>query len=119
FAARMSCANVSFGLDPSLASDDYANGLGTWLDCGGCSHAYPATSAKPNISLDFFYVSRRFEHLFRNMNDLQLVKALDFINNGATKGWFYGANYQLTATECNGGSGVLVRGTCWETSENG
>lgn len=118
FAARMNCGSQSYWNGSAGFTDDssYANGLGTWLQCGGCSHSYPATNSKPNIDLDFYYVRKRYRDLFERMSDIQLKKCSSFLNNGASNGGFT-TGYRNTSCvygeclvpncETNGASGIL------------
>lgn len=50
----------------------YGN-LATLLNCGGCSHSYPATTSKPNLSLDFWYVRKGWETWFEHCTDMDLT----------------------------------------------
>jgi hypothetical protein len=50
----------------------YGN-LATLLNCGGCSHSYPATNSKPNLSLDFWYVRKGWETWFEHCTDMDLT----------------------------------------------
>lgn len=134
FAARMSCGSINYWEGDAGFTEDasYANGLSTWLACGGCSHSYPATDSKPNIGIDFYYVSTKWRELFERMSDIQLLKNEDFLNNGASKGEFYGGNRPtaftgpLSTVDCDLGGGVSGisfangRGgtTCWPTVNN-
>lgn len=97
FAAYLHCGYLE-NVVPRIDEEDvYLNptnnrfygSLGTLLNCGTCSHAYPATSSKPNLSLDFFYVRTGWESWFEAFDDMQLTSQgiLNFLENGAMFGF--------------------------------
>lgn len=129
FAAHMHCGNLS-SVVTQFDEDDNRNygDLATLLGCGGCSHSYPATNSKPNLSLDFWYVRKGFEDYFEKYDDVQLSngKIVDFLENGAIFG-FSGPNANASPSTfpiginslatCNGGGGRVVMGDCYNIGD--
>jgi hypothetical protein len=127
FAAHMHCGNFSSVLTTYDESDSRNYGdLSTLLNCGGCSHSYPATNSKPNLSLDFWYVRKGFEQYFEGYTDAQLTnpKIINFLAAGATFSFLgpyatesaFGGDYEYPIATaglatCTGGK--VVMGDCY------
>ena len=90
FAAFVHCSSID-NVVPSVDSNNnrtYGN-LSTLFNCGACSHSYPATNSKPNLSLDFWYVGKRFISWFEGFTDKELTTPaiVDFLRIGAQVGF--------------------------------
>lgn len=94
FAAFVHCGYLSSTV-PSESTEldgspyrEYGS-LSSLYNCGGCSHSYPATESKPNLSLDFWYVRKGYEDWFEGFTDSNLTneEIIYFLENGATFGF--------------------------------
>ena len=127
FAAFMHCGYLS-SVVPSESMElnnapyrEYGN-LSALYSCGSCSHSYPATDTKPNLSLDFWYVRKGWEDLFEGFTDQHLTneEIIYFLANGAAFGFFgpfadaYAGPYSISSfAEGSCGSGYKdVMGMC-------
>lgn len=100
FAAFLHCSYLS-NIAPSIEEGtsnvrSYGN-LSALYNCGDCSHSYPATNSKPNLSLDFWYVRKGWESWFESYTDTDLTNGaiVDFLELGAGFGFVgpYGDSY--------------------------
>jgi hypothetical protein len=96
FAAFLHCGSLE-SVVPTFQEYSHSvveyGSLSTLFNCGSCSHSYPATNSKPNLSLDFWYVRKGWESWFESYTDQDLTsyEIVNFLENGATFG-FEGAN---------------------------
>lgn len=87
FAAFAHCGNLENVVESTDESNNrYYGSLSTLYGCGACSHSYPATNSKPNLSMDFWYVRRGYETWFEGFTDAELTNGeiVYFLNAGAT-----------------------------------
>jgi hypothetical protein len=118
FAAFMHCGYFS-SVVPSIDSEEgsnnrYYGSLRSLYECGSCSHSYPATDSKPNLSLDFWYVRKGWETWFEGYTDEQLLSGsvVSFLADGAIFG-FLGPKLNTTAGDGSSSSiSALTEGVC-------
>ena len=80
--ASLSCSNQLYGSE-WLTSDTFsANGLEDIYGCGGCATSFPAPNSAPDLDVDFWFVRKEYEELFKNLDDKQIYNETDFITNG-------------------------------------
>lgn len=96
FAAFLHCGSLDSVVpshEEGSSNNRFYGNLSTLYNCGSCSHSYPATDTKPNLSLDFWYVRNLYKSWFEGYTDTDLTNGniITFLENGGIFG-FLGPN---------------------------
>ena len=83
FKAKMSC----FPSTSMRSYDSYLQstlGLDPIFQCGNCSHSYPATNSKPDLTFDFWVVNKQHTSIFESLPDYILDQTPEWLNGTMT-----------------------------------